>query len=396
MRIVSGGGDSLDGDPRSQAFLAVCYLSVVAIAVMHYRQILFVVRRNPAIFALLALACLSPFWAETPDLVARRAIAAAGTTLFGAVVAIRLTLAEQLKLFRWALRIAAGLSVALLVVAPHAAISTGADGSVLRGIFLHKNHLGATMALGALMEWCYSETTRAANLIRRLSLFLYLVLLVLSNSMTSVVAFAATLIVLYAFRLLHGRLSLPLPVVVMLILLGAVITMGIQSSVTELLGRSSDLTGRTELWSFTWSMIAKRPLFGYGLSGFWMGASEESVSLQTQLGWTPVYSHNGYLEILLSLGFVGMMLFLIALGTGIRRVLSRARRNASIQDMWPLAFFSFFLVHNMAECSILMQNSLEWSLCLTTVISADATLMGTLSSTAEEPEGSSLPVTEYA
>lgn len=396
MRILSGGGDTLDGDPRTQVFLAMCYLVVMVIAIVHFRWIVAVGRRNPAVFALLALACASALWAQMPDLVVRRAIAVAGATLFGIVVAIRLPFGEQLKIFRWAIRIAGGLSLAVLVLAPGAAIVAGAEGGSVRGIFNHKNHLGATMALGALVEWCCPETARKAKVFRGLSIFVYLALLVLSNSMTSVVAFAAAVLVVYAFKLLHARCKLPLPMLFAILLVTACVAIGIESSATELLGRSSDLTGRTELWSFTWNMIAKSPWLGFGLSGFWMGASEESLSVQTQLGWTPVYSHNGYLEILLSLGFVGLALFLIMMSTGIQRVLRRAHAAHSIQDFWPIAFFTFFLVHNLAECTILVQNSLEWSLCIATVISSDAMLLSALSPATEQRERAALPTAEYA
>jgi len=396
MRILSGGGDTLDGDPRAQAFLAACYLTVVIIAAAHSRWTAWVARRNPAIVALLVVACLSPFWAEMPDLVTRRAVAVAGTTLFGIVVAIRLTFAEQLKLFRWATRAAAVMSLALLIVAPSLAIAAGAEGDSVRGIFNHKNHLGATMALGFLMEWFLPEANRRAKLLKGLSLFVYFVLLVTSNSMTSVVAFAATFAVVYSFKFLYSRCKVPLPMLLAILLLGVGVAMGIESSVTDLLGRSSDLTGRTELWAFTLNAIATHPLLGFGLSGFWMGASQESLSVQTQLGWKPIYSHNGYLEILLSLGLVGLLLFLVVIGAGLKRVLSRARANESIQDMWPIAFFTFFLVHNLAECTILLQNCLEWSLCISAVISSDAKLAAALSNTAEEQETSRIPAAEYA
>jgi exopolysaccharide production protein ExoQ len=396
MRVVSGGGDTLDGDPRAQVFLALCYVSIVAIALAHFRWTISALSRNPAVLGLLVIACLSPFWAETPDLVARRAVAVVGTTLFGIVMAVRLTFEEQLKLLRWATRIGAVLSLALLAVSPSAASSAGAEGSTVRGIFNHKNHLGATMALGALVEWCLPETGRMARLLRWLSFFVYFVLLILSNSMTSVVAFAATLAVVYAFKFLHSRLKLPLPILFVILLLGAGMGMALESSVTELLGRSSDLTGRTQLWTFTLDMIGKQPLLGYGLSGFWMGASEESLSVHTHLGWTPIYSHNGYLEVLLSLGFVGLVLFLWVVATGIKRVLGRAQFNRSTQDMWPIAFFTFFLVHNLTECTILVQNCLEWSLCIATVIGSDAMLLRALSTKAEERQASRAPVAEYA
>jgi exopolysaccharide production protein ExoQ len=299
-------------------------------------------------------------------------------------------------LFRCATRAAAAMCIAVLILAPSAAFSVGVEGSNLRGIFNHKNHLGAAMALGFLIEWFFPETTRKAKLVRGLSLTVYLVLLVLSNSMTSVVAFATTFLVVYSFRFLYSRCKIPLPLLFTMLLLGAGLAMAIESSAVQLLGRSSDLTGRTELWSFTLNMIAKHPFLGFGLSGFWMGASQESLSVQTLLGWTPVYSHNGYLEILLSLGLVGLLLVLVIVGTGVKRVLHRARVSDSIQEMWPIAFFTFFLIHNLAECTILLQNCLEWSICITTVVSSDALLIGAMSNVADDAEASRVPEAEYA
>ena len=93
---------------------------------------------------------------------------------------------------------------------------------------------------------------------------------------------------------------------------------------------------------------------------------------------------------------MGLLLFLFVIGTGIKRVLSRAHVARSVQDMWPIAFFTFFLVHNLAECTILLQNSLEWSLCIATVVGSDAMLLSALSPATEEREHSALPTEEYA
>jgi exopolysaccharide production protein ExoQ len=395
MRMLSSGADSLEGDWHAQAVLGLCYSSLLVIAFLRFRWTFRVMRLNPAILALLILAFLSPFWAETPDLVARRTIAVAGTTLFGIVLATRLTFEEQLRLLRWACRIAAVLSLLVLIVAPSLAFSPQLEGTSLRGIFNHKNHLGATMALGFLMERYVPEARGRAKLLRSLSLGLYFVLLLLSRSMTSVVALALALVTVYAFRVLHARCRLPLPVLFTLLLFGGGIILAIEDSVTQLLGRSSDLTGRTELWSFTLDMIAKHPLLGFGFSGFWMGASDESLSVQTQIGWTPIYSHNGYLEILISLGLVGLLLCLVIVGTGIKRVLGRPQIDESINNMWPLAFFTFFLIHNIAECTIFLQNCLEWSLCVAVVVGSDSRLLNALAAAAEQ-RTARVPVAEYA
>jgi exopolysaccharide production protein ExoQ len=395
MRFVASGADTADGDPRAQMFLLFCYLIVIAIALAHFRWTIAALRRNPAVVAISVLGFVSVFWAESPDIVLRRAIAIGGTTLFGVVIAIRLTFAEQLRLFRWTNRLIAALSLALMAVSPHSVIATVGEGWAIRGVFIHKNHAGAAMALGFLMEWYFKETSARAKLLRRISLFVFFVFLVAANSATSLVAVIATILVVSCFNFLHVRCKIPLQLIFALVLIGSGTALALQDVALQALGRNTDLTGRTELWAFVFSMIAKRPLLGYGLSGFWMGASEETLDAQKFLGWNPIYAHNGYLEIALSLGIVGLLLVLFIIGTGLKRVLANPQMNQSAGNMWPIAFFVFVLVHNMGECTLLMQNSLEWSLCIATVIGADPLLLNAFSA-AEHRNAAALPEVQYA
>jgi exopolysaccharide production protein ExoQ len=394
MRFVSSGADTPEGDPRAQMFLVFCYLIVIAIALAHFRWTIAALRRNPAVAAIVALGFVSASWAESPDIVLRRAVAIGGATLFGVVVAIRLTFAEQLRLFRWTNRLIAALSLALMAVSPHAVLAVVGEGWAIRGIFIHKNHAGAAMALGFLMEWYFKESSARARLLRRIALVVFFVLLVASNSATSLVAVIATVFVVSCFNFLHVRCKIPLPLIFAMVLIGSGAALALQDVAIQMLGRNSDLTGRTELWSFVFAMIAKRPFFGYGLSGFWLGASEETLDAQKLLGWNPIYAHNGYLEIALSLGVVGLSLVLYIIGTGLKRVLANPQMNQPAGNMWPIAFFIFVLVHNMGECTLLMQNSLEWSLCIATVIGSDPLLLNAFSAT--EHRNAALPEAEYA
>jgi exopolysaccharide production protein ExoQ len=121
------------------------------------------------------------------------------------------------------------------------------------------------------------------------------------------------------------------------------------------------------------SFAMERPVLGYGFSGFWGGAAPESEVLDRRMGFHVMYSHNGYLDIFLTLGAVGILLALLFLWIGIKRAFERSELNRSILDFWPLAFVAFFLLYNAAECTILVQD-LQWALLLSTVISTDETL----------------------
>jgi exopolysaccharide production protein ExoQ len=401
-RFLSDGGGSdsaADGDARTQLFLAILYLAVAVVALSEFRSTVWTIRRTPAILGLLLLALASSCWAEMPDHVFRRAIALAGTCLVGIVLAARFTLLEQLKLLRWALRAAAVLSIAIVILGHGVLLSTG--GESVRGVFNHKNRLGAAMALALLMEWYIPEQTRRLKVIKAVSLALFGALLLYSNSMTSVVTVAVTFLIMWAFSTVYCRYKLLVPVLFPMLLLGGLLlgAAGVSvASLTGSMGRSSDLTGRTELWSSITSIILERPVLGYGFSGFWEGASSEASVVENNIGWSPSYSHNGYLEITLSLGFVGLFLFLWILRIGFGRALLYAADPQSITDRWPLAFLVFFTIHNLAECSILWQNCLEWSLCVTTIMACDPWNRTARVSTDpdREPDSAAQPVIECA
>src|ERR1700733_12800775 len=80
-RLFSTGGQSqssTDGDPRTQILLAIVYVVVAILAALRWRDIVQSLSRNPALTGLLLLACVSPLWAESPDLVFRRALGLVG------------------------------------------------------------------------------------------------------------------------------------------------------------------------------------------------------------------------------------------------------------------------------------------------------------------------------
>jgi O-antigen ligase len=399
--FASGRDVAADGDKRFEAILAALYFAVFLIGLIHFRRTRYAALHTPALLALLVLAFASAAWATFPGIVLRRTIGLAGTCLFGVVAGATLSASEQLRILRWVLRIAAAMSLAMVILLPRHGISTTVvdlDGGGWRGIFNHKNGLGAAMALAMLVEWLVPTRALLSRISKTAWLGLYCLLLVFSNSMTALTAIALTFVILYAFRIFRRQYKLPLPA-----LLGGTLVIGgfflaNPGEVTGTLGRSSDITGRTELWHWVIQMIFRRPWLGYGFSGFWGGGSPEYALVVRMIGWTPMYSHDGYLEIMLSLGLAGLLLFVWFMVTGLRRALYQAENGESIGDLWPLAFLVYFLIHNLGECTILWQNCLEWALCVAVVVGSDPILRAPYEPEASESESEAAfaPEEEYA
>lgn len=368
--VLAPGDTPTEGSPVWKLIRALSYLSVAMILVPYYRETVFVVRRNWFLAALVLLALVSCVWSETPGLVLQYSIAAFGTTLLGVALAVLLSLEEQLRLLSWLFRIMSVLSLACIVLLPSYGLSSDTAAHEWRGVFGYKNVLGSMMAMSVLVEWQLPTHTRFSRTLSRLALLLSAVLLLFSGSMTPAMALGGSIVLIEIYKVASQRLRIPLYATVLatlLMVLPGMMVLGVNSeAIASALGRSSDLTGRTEIWSGVVSFIPERPILGYGYSGFWVGAASASVN-------QAMYSHNGYLEIVLSLGVVGLVLTLGFLGTAVKRAYNWSERGQSRTGLWPLSFLLFFMLHNLGECTILLQD-LQWSICVAVVASTDPAL----------------------
>ena len=399
VRVLSSGSEDLVtmGDPRYELALAIIYASIALIFLAHFALCWRATWGTITIPALVVLACVSAGWAEMPGLVLRRSVGVAGATLFGIVLACRFSFDEQLVVLQRVIRTAAILCIGAWILGHVLGIDLVGGGSLTGGggpwcgIFNHKNMLGSAMALGILVEQHLPTGSTVARVSKTAWLLLYAGLLILSDSLTSVVALILTFGAMYAVKSFRGRYGLVMPAGFVAVLAGGIVLFLNADLVTAAMGRSSDLTGRAELWRWTTVMISQRPLLGYGFSGFWRGAAQQSMTVETHIGWSPIYAHNGYLEILVSLGFAGLVVFGMMAATGLRRATKLATSAESIQELWPLAFLIFFLLHNMGEVSIFWQNSLEWGLFVATVVGADPRLRARFEPGFDELRAEALP-----
>jgi O-antigen ligase len=369
------GGDLTEGSPEWRWILSVSYLVVILVLIPWYRKTIFVLRHNWSLVVLLLFALLSSFWSEVPDLVLRKSIGLFGATLLGIALAVRFSLQDNLRILSWLFRIIAVLSLACIVLLPSYGISEQGD---WQGIFEYKNALGSIMGLSVLVEWQLPADSRISKILKALALLLSTFLLLFSDSITPAIVLLVALPLIEMYKLAALRLRIPLYAIFLatlfLVSAGATLLVANVDSVMGALRRSSNLSGRTEIWGLVISSIGERPIAGYGYSGFWLGASSESLAINRQMGGLVMYSHNGYLEILLTLGIIGLVLTLAALGIGMKRALSFSEHGRTGGELWPFAFLVYFILHNLGECSILTQD-LEWVICVSCIVGTDPMLL---------------------
>jgi O-antigen ligase len=121
------------------------------------------------------------------------------------------------------------------------------------------------------------------------------------------------------------------------------------------LGKDETLTGRTDIWVELLRAIEQKPALGYGYLAFWGLDSEPRYWLERAVDWNAPSGHNGWLDLAISLGVVGIAIYTIDLAI----TLWRASRlsMASPAGVFALGFLAQFLLFATSESIIAAQNS---------------------------------------
>jgi len=373
--FMTPGATPLEGNAFGQFTMGITYLAVAPILVKYNRETLILIRRNWSLAAIILLAFVSCLGTETPAFSFRRCFATTCATFFGVALAVKLTLEQQLRLLSWLFRIISILSLACVILFPSYGITDSLE-QEWRGVFGFKNILGVVMAMSVLVEWQLPTNTRWAKALNRMALLLSMYLIIRSDSITPLVALIGAFLLVQIYQFATLRLGMPLYATVVAtlfaVLLGFALVVPKSEGLAALVGRTTELTGRTEIWRWVIIFIQERPLLGYGYAGFWTESA--SAAIERAIG-QHMYSHNGYLDTILTIGVVGLSLAVVFLGTGLKRALDWSAKGDPGTRLWPLAFLLFFLLYNLTECTIFMPD-LQWSLCVATVAGSDLTLFG--------------------
>lgn len=304
------------------------------------------------------LAALSVAWSVAPDVTLRRAVGLLGTVLVGLVVAQRLTTVEVLDAVRRAVLIVTLASLVLYVSGSVAALDE--VHGTLRGVLATKNTLGRVLALGLLAAAATGllDPSKARRCV--LSAVPMVLALALTDStggiLIAAVVLLGTLLVL-VLRRRSGTVAVAGAVALMLGLTVLVAPSLSAERVASAIGEDTTLTGRDEVWAESLDAAAERPVLGYGYGAFWDSAVEAD-RIRARLQWPVPHAHNGLLDAGLDLGAVGVLGSLVVLGGLVLRGVQDLRRRLPAQATLRLSVAWLVLFSNIAESSLLQQNSL--------------------------------------
>lgn len=348
------------------AFYGLFCMGLVAIGTPVLTQL----RQVPLLIAVLALPIFSALWSIAPAETMQRSVAVIGSSLFGIYLACRIQPLEAFRLIGTAATLSAMLSIFLIFFVPTVGLmSEGEYVNAWGGAHLHKNGLGQMTALGAIICLIVVMADGARrNWFLATGIGLNLFLLAGSRSLTSQLVFVIGVVLLITMRRFI-RLLVDSAIVTAPLLIGALVFALVTlsaDSLAELLasfGKDATMSSRLPLWQMLSGFMEGHWWLGHGYEAFWTDESYAVRIIQRKLGFRPWYSHNGFLEVWLAFGIVGLALVtavLVVLASRIIKGLYRDPTDPAL--LFGFVYVLMFLLQNAAEATILQRNTMSWAL----------------------------------
>jgi exopolysaccharide production protein ExoQ len=394
----SAGADRyLQGSPLDRAILSLVMALGVMVLLARAQRVGRILRSNFPILLYFSYCVISVLWSDFPDVAFKRWFRALGDVV---MVLIVLTDPDWVAALKRLLTRLGNVLIPLSVLFSRWYPQYGREFShggtpYWSGVTPEKNALGSLcMVFGLAFLYYFLQIYREENAPHRkgqiigrgLVLVMTVYLLFGSHSATALAGFVLASVPMVLTVLYRGARR---PIFMHTMVLGALgfaagaVFLNIGSWMLEDLGRNSTLTGRTAVWQAA-LRLAQSPVVGTGFESFWLGPR---VYRMTELvGFNINQAHNGYLEVYLNLGWIGVALVALVLITAYSRVV-KAVRWMSPAACLGLAYLMIVITENFTEASFGMAGPVWMGFLMTTMAMSEAPRQRELSPLGLGPAG---------
>jgi O-antigen ligase len=377
---------TLEGNTTDALMFMVLLVAGIVVLLRRSSQIRVLLRANWPILLYFSYCLLSVLWSDFPDAAFKRWTKSVGDLV---MVLIIVTDGEPVAaLRRLFARVGFILLPASVYLIRYSDLGRGYDPDgypMNTGVTTNKNTLGVivfVLSLGAfwrvLSLLCVKgQRNRGRKLVAQSTILAFgVALLSMAHSATAGACFAlgAFLIVATSLPMIRRSPGAAHALVLGILLAGGlIVSFGGQGALVHALGRQSNLTGRTDIWK-TVIPMAQNSLIGSGFQTFWNSSSMTLRKMsQVYMYGNLSEAHNGYIEVYLQLGWVGVSLIALILLHGYRRASATLRRNPELGNLL-LAYLVTAALYSITEAGFRMLSPV-WIFLLMAIVASDTYLV---------------------
>ena len=374
--LIPTASQYVEGSPVDRIVLGVLMAAGLIVLLCRSQRVLRFLKANWPVLLFFAYCAVSCLWSDFPGVALKRWVRASGDLIMVLIVLTdRESLAALKRIIVRAGFLLIPLSILLIEFYPGLGqMYSIEDGRIANtGVTTNKNTLGVLcLIIGLASVWRIITLFRERSHVgRRLTahgsiLVLTLWLLYLSNSSTSKACFLLGLAIILFLNFGGEKRAVRAHLIVAAIACMALFIVAMPdayASIVHALGRKTDLTGRTDLWKAILG-VQINPWIGTGFMSFWLGGRLQF--LWSLFSFYPQEAHNGYLEIYINLGWIGLGFLGFLLAAGYRNVVAAFRRDPAA-GAFRLAFFVVALTYNFTEAAFRMNDPI-WIFLLLTIL----------------------------
>ncbi len=358
---VTSADAYLDGSPLDRAVFLFLIITGVFILIrrrLNWNELLI---RNAWIVLFFLFAGISIIWSDYPYVSFKRLIKTSGIVIMALIIMTEERPFEALgTLFRRLAFLLLPLSVLFIKYYPNLGRGYHVGQPMFTGVAMQKNGLGLIcLFVGIYFCWNLLLNYRdRIELSQRLHFSVYLIILpiniwlfYMANSVTSIICMLVVVCLLLLGRIPAFSYEPRRFVIIGLLIISLIgfleLTMDIKNVLLASMGRDADLTTRVPMWD----MLLKfdtNPLIGVGYEIFWSG----NRLMQIWQEWPGIIqAHNGYIDLYLNLGIVGLFLISGSVIAGLVKVIKQIKYEHPLA-MLRISFIASFLLYNWTEAAI--------------------------------------------
>ncbi len=356
--------DYESGSPIDRGVFALLIAIGLVILIKRRAEWPALIRENKY-FALWLVYCgISILWSDFQAVALKRWIKEIGSVIMVGIVLTEPDPVAALKvLIKRAAYVLIPLSIVLIKFFPElgTTYTPNGEGPFLRGVTLGKNQLGRLCLVSAVaLLWSFLSLKKSKTLpnSKELRILHLLYLLMTAGILVMIDSATSLLTTMIGIGVLLG-LGLPLfrnnvryigwaALGIVILAVTAQFTVNLFEIVVKTVGRDATLTDRIYLWLDVLNMKTP-PLWGVGYDSFWLG--ERLAYLWDKYPWNPNEAHNGYLEVYLELGVLGLLLLAALLLSVYKRTRMLLMTHFEYGRL-RMSLFVSFLAFNVTETSI--------------------------------------------
>lgn len=352
------GGDSM---PLLRNMWLPIYALILGLAAFRFRALMRFWFPALLFLLLVAWAFASTAWSIEPDTTFRRAIAVLITTIFGIYLAASFSGRGMSEVIAGSFLILAIGSYIACLTYPTMGVHHDVNAGAWRGLWYEKNQMGALMVYGALAALSAAITSPERRRLWIFTLVLCVGLGIMTRSATTLICLVLVLGGTAGLSLM-GKGPAAAVATVWAGVTGLIALAGVYFLAPQLLfqavGKDATLTGRTDIWTAILRDSEQAPLTGYGYAAFWTRTSAPAKWMRAQLQWPVPHAHNGWLDVLIQLGQIGVVMFGAIFGLAVIAAVFRYRQ---VRDgYFAVLFLVVYFMAIQSESLILTQNALPW------------------------------------